>query len=787
MPHTVRVQLRLAERDHDALLETTRLARELIRHATNVLHGAPNADLAEITARAPVPPGLPADSLADLPDMVRCFARGARSSGVPLPCRWVNVNANSDTVDVWTPRGDVTCVLLLRPAQRRVLAVPVELTGASILRSADRWFLKLTVREPGGDDVPTTLDEGALARLERDGRLQELRDILGSDGSLARDARNAARLALAQYFRGEVDAAELRLLQLQGQPEVDARVALGLSLVAGTRSDPRRRLEHAQKGLRMRPDSWVRPWLLCSMARALVELGDARQALDVMHEALQITQHDDLRGQARALYYLQGAYAALEDFAAQERYAREALRLFELLGIQEERLSLLMDLAYRRHYLGDREEAWALIQRVVETCAAEEDARLPTALLIRAEFHLLEQRFDEALHDLSRAQHLEQQLRQDRLSVVLRAYTLECRWRLGRVGTDEFVRGTFALQAVTPFDECVVRFYRGLGAFLADDLAAATAAFDAVLSGTALLDSFRVRAAAFRVEIRRRAQRPHAAELEALLQLLERVGGDAALELDAALLQPLYQTLGQRHYRLARVARPHAARVELSVRTLGPFGVTVNGEVVHVRLAKARELLVWLCLHRCGSRDAIMDALWDGAARPGLVSYFKQIVHALRAVLAPVVPPGSHAITYQEQGYALHECFDVRVDAAPFLEFSKSARSLTGDERAAYTAPFLMDVDSEWVRVLREQLHRAALSAYLSAADESLDPRAAVTSLERAVELDPLCEESWMKLVNAWEQLGDSWTAARTRMRCSATFENEFGITPEFLRRNSAN
>lgn len=446
-------------------------------------------------------------------------------------------------------------------------------------------------------------------------------------------------------------------------------MALGLSLVAATRCDPQKRLEYAEAGLLQQPDFWTHPYLLCSAARARVELGQAPTALVLVRQALLVTTPEDLRGRARGLYYLQGVHAALEQYTEQERVAREALRLFDLLGVEGERTHLLQDLAYRRFYQGDACEAHALLGEVIQA----HHTPLPIALLLRAEFSLLQGRISAALTDLEVALAVHHAQGQDHLTLVLQAYRLECQWRLGTLDEAAFMVGTLSLFPLSAFDESVAQFYRGVCAFLGGHLEEARAAFGRTVEGVALLDSFRLRASAYLLEIARQQGRLVAHSVDALVKLLETVGGDLALECDAPRLAPLYQALAAHRwggYRVARLALAPETGPErvLEVHTLGRLQVSFQGEPLNVRLAKGRELLVWLALHGPGTRDTMLEALWEGESPVRRSSYLKQAIRSVRDALSPLCRPGEEALEFQAGRYRLNPAWTLKLDVTALLE-----------------------------------------------------------------------------------------------------------------------
>jgi DNA-binding SARP family transcriptional activator len=103
------------------------------------------------------------------------------------------------------------------------------------------------------------------------------------------------------------------------------------------------------------------------------------------------------------------------------------------------------------------------------------------------------------------------------------------------------------------------------------------------------------------------------------------------------------------------------------------------------------------------------------------------------------------------------------VDAANAAERDGA---VTGLERAlaAYGGDFYPTGDSLWVEPVREDLHRRVLDACVRLAElYSADGRSdvAVSTLERAIELDPICEDAYRRLIELQARLGHSDAARR--------------------------
>ncbi|UBV41770.1 hypothetical protein LAJ19_08905 [Deinococcus taeanensis] len=704
---------------------------------------------------------------------------GVKGESYWLDARSLRIDARTGHVTLWTLSGRLTLPARLGNYQRHLLTRGRIRGGRVTLSRAGEWYINVDLSLPDRPAPrsiaprPHPLD-ARVDQLEREGRYAELAPLL-QDRPL--DSRQTGQLALALLETGETDAAELRLLAATASPRPDARIHLGLSLLAAMRSGPAARLAHAQRGLGASPDDITRWWLCCSQARALVELGDAREAQALMAAVLDEIPVSELRSRARALYFAQNVSASLDDFASQDRYAREALRLFDLLGGHSEGLSLRLDLGYRLYFQGRPEESFSMIAEVLRRAEQVKDHRRDTAHLICGELCLLDEQFERALAHLNLALDTQQRQGSDRLNVPARAFRAECLWRLGQLDWGGFERQIEALRPAQEFDHVTRAFYLGLIAFELGELSAAEAAFRQVTEGVALLDGFRLRSHAFLAYCRWAAGQALEDACAELLGVLTHVGGELALAVDASRLASLYTACaaqglgGGAARRLARRARP-----VVHVRLLGEFGLQVGETAAHVRLRKARELLAFLAVRGPATRDQLITALWDGEGRPELRSYFKQALHALREALRPLVAPGTDPVPLMGGSYRLSDRFAVQCDAVEIKGASPTLTPAQGERLLElYTGPFMPELDTQWVNEERENLESRMLSMMMSLgqAAEAHDPAAAAALYLKAAQINPLFESAWTSAVRAYEHAALPHLALHARMTQKRVLDNE--------------
>ncbi|MBA3268440.1 MAG: hypothetical protein H0T70_09320, partial [Acidimicrobiia bacterium] len=198
----------------------------------------------------------------------------------------------------------------------------------------------------------------------------------------------------------------------------------------------------------------------------------------------------------------------------------------------------------------------------------------------------------------------------------------------------------------------------------------------------------------------------------------------------------------------------------IKVRVLGPYRIDVDGKEIRSGLrAKARELLAFYLLHPEGTTlDVATEALWP-EADPGRGSeWFWTALGNLRSLLRGVT--GTKALKIIERDgdrYRIEPVFDV--DLWRFQAALPARGAHTGDpewaaalEAAAdlYSGELLAGVDWAWADVPREDLRRRAVDVLVAQAATRLvagDARGALDALSHAVEVDPVAEQLYRRMM----------------------------------------
>ncbi|GGR78406.1 hypothetical protein [Deinococcus sedimenti] len=728
----------------------------------------PTDDLLRTQPDAPALPQATRRAAAQAAHDARHNTRGGlKGESYWLDARSLRINPTTGHVTLWTLQGRHTIPTRLGNYQRHLLTTGRVQGGRVTQARNGDWYVNVQLTTPTTpspslktrpDPLSTRIDQ-----LEREGNYG---DIVQALQRRTLTSKQVGQLALALLETGETDAAEIRLLRASGDPGADARIHLGLSLLAAMRSGPEARQAHARRGLETQPDQVTRWWLICSYSRALVELGNAPEAQKLMANVLEEIPVSELRSRARALYFAQNVSASMDDFDSQDRYAREAVRLFDLLGGHSESLSLRLDLGYRLFFEGRPDEAFTMIHEVLRRAEELNDHRRDTAHLILGELYLLDEQFELACRHLTACLEIQKLQGSDRFNLLARALRAEGLWRLDQIDVSAFEREIEALRPAQEFDTVTQTFYLGLLAFEQHRFEHAEQCFERVARGVALFDGFRLRSHAFLTYCRWSKGWSLLEASADLLEVLTHIGGELALAIDADRLASLYAAFADQELgggaarRLSLRARP-----VLRLQLLGEFSLQVNTTEVQIRLRKARELLALLVLRGPSTRDQLMTALWDGEARRELGSYFKQTVHALRDALRPLLPPGTEPVVWSGGQYRLTERFDVHSDALHLKRWGQLNRAHQRQLVDVIPGQFLPEASTEWAAEERDALESQWLALVMSVGQalQSVEPAAAAQVYLQATRLNPLFESAWMATAAAYDQAGLIQLARQTR------------------------
>lgn len=243
---------------------------------------------------------------------------------------------------------------------------------------------------------------------------------------------------------------------------------------------------------------------------------------------------------------------------------------------------------------------------------------------------------------------------------------------------------------------------------------------------------------------------------------------------------------------VAFAAPDPAGRAILVVRLLGGCRIsTCKGvEVVQLR-EKAKELLAYLLANPDGvPTERAIEALWPEVEPRAGRDRFRTVLSNLRGQLADALgelgpPPVERIGAVCRVDTAAIDCdlwrFEAALSDARDTSAPEQKRAAYASAANAYGGDLLDGADCAWVEAPREKLRDLAVGALCRLAELAQaegDDDAAVTALERAVDLDPYGEETARRLIDLQGQSGNPDAARRVYRRLNRVLQDDLDVDP---------
>jgi predicted ATPase len=207
---------------------------------------------------------------------------------------------------------------------------------------------------------------------------------------------------------------------------------------------------------------------------------------------------------------------------------------------------------------------------------------------------------------------------------------------------------------------------------------------------------------------------------------------------------------------------------------LGGFAIEVEGVPVDDRawrLRKARTLVKVLALapSRGMHREQAMELLWPELTASAAQNNLHQALHAARRVL------GADGLTLEDGMLALASEVEVDVDL-----YETAAREGHPAEALELFAGELLPEDryEPWAEARRAELTDLHNALCLDLAERQ-EPQAAITTLQRALRIDPLHEPAHRALMRIYEQLGRMQDALAQYQRLRSALRQALEADPD--------
>ena len=219
-------------------------------------------------------------------------------------------------------------------------------------------------------------------------------------------------------------------------------------------------------------------------------------------------------------------------------------------------------------------------------------------------------------------------------------------------------------------------------------------------------------------------------------------------------------------------------RLELQITSFGERRLRIGAQPVTVSLTKSFELLVYLALRGPSTREAIIDALWDGSREARHQEYFKVAVRRLRAQMSVPDAVDFNPVPLGER-YALSPRFELVLDAA-VLERPDQPDALEQALNGLQGA-FLEGIESEWVTEQRDHFAVLREAAWLhwGLSLREAAPERALNVFGRGVKDHPISEELLLNLIELHCELGQPLAAVMAFTRFKNTLRADFNLEPD--------
>lgn len=231
------------------------------------------------------------------------------------------------------------------------------------------------------------------------------------------------------------------------------------------------------------------------------------------------------------------------------------------------------------------------------------------------------------------------------------------------------------------------------------------------------------------------------------------------------------------HGPLVKVTHPR--RPVLRILTLGRFQVVRDGRPLAWRRKAPRRPLELLKAVIAFSRPEVpgpqlAEALWPDADGDRAMQAFESTLYRLRHVL------GDRRGVLLRDGQLSLDPDRVWVDAMAFEAFLRCPETIE-QGLALYQGRFLEGTEAPWVLPRREALHQTFLDQLDQLAQRHVGARRreqAIAWYQRGLEIDPLAEVCYRRLMAAYLQLGRRAEGLMVYRRCRTMLETHMGVAP---------
>ncbi len=227
----------------------------------------------------------------------------------------------------------------------------------------------------------------------------------------------------------------------------------------------------------------------------------------------------------------------------------------------------------------------------------------------------------------------------------------------------------------------------------------------------------------------------------------------------------------------------------LDIRLFGGLRVACRGQpVAGLGSARQQALIAWLLLHADvpQTRRRIAFAFWPDSQERQALTNLRRELHHLRQIL----PNAGRYLEITPQTLHWRASALCRLDTAQFERALPGFRadSGPGSQRAnleqavaLYRGELLAGIHDDWIEPFRQAFHQRtieALEQLIVLCEQQGEIEHAVACAQRLLELEPVSESTYARLMRIHLARGDRALALRTFHQCAQVLKQELGARP---------
>lgn len=231
---------------------------------------------------------------------------------------------------------------------------------------------------------------------------------------------------------------------------------------------------------------------------------------------------------------------------------------------------------------------------------------------------------------------------------------------------------------------------------------------------------------------------------------------------------------------LARQIIQDDPRPLLVVRSLGREQILLNGELLTIGWAKAREVFYYLLAHPDGaSSDTLREVIWPDLSVVRSREALRSAVYQLRSVL-----PRELIVLHHRQLYQIaREYVRLEYDVEAFLGLVEQNDSFEALFEAInlYQGSYLPSTDNTWPAAQRSHLERSYLRALMHMATHAERERnidEALAFYQRVLAVDGLDEQVHARIMGCYIERGNRAAAIQQYHTLRRLLDEELGLEP---------